>query len=179
MINRYFLFIFLVLVSFGCGDDKDPEQEMETDCQGNLAAVIDGTAVSFGAPFSASLVSLNLDAGSELLVFWMGDNKALTFQVLIEESDVACFPEGRIELKDLPSNIGLLSFQYTGGISTLSSVSNIFLEDGGDGWLDIKSCDGENDIISVEFEFDAVTTNGELVQVRGGGAEDICFKRTK
>lgn len=179
MINRLILFVFIAAVSFGCGDDPEKGSEMGGDCSSSVALTVDGNAVAFGEPLSATIVNLNFESGSELLVLWSENGNTLNLQAVINETDVACFPIGRIEMKDLPSNFSLLSFQYTEGFSTLASVSNVFLEDGGDGWLEIKSCDGEEDTLSVEFEFDAVTTAGDLVQIRSGAANDICFKRSK
>ena len=58
-------------------------------------------------------------------------------------------------------------------------MSNIFIEDGGDGWIDITACDGDNETINLDFEFDAVSLAGDPLQIRGGSASNICFKRTK
>ena len=183
MITKLYPFLFmLLLVVAGCGsDDKDPEQEEPemSDCGGDISIFVDGVSEEFGEPLSATLVNLNFESGSELLVVWAKNGYVLDFQIVITESDLACFPTGRISLSDLPSNITLLSFQYSQFGGNTGSVSNIFSEDGGNGWVDIKTCDGESDILSVAFEFDAVTANGELFEVRGGSAADICFDRSK
>lgn len=180
MIKRLFFFTFILVGILSCGDDTEQsEEEMETTCEGAVTITVDGVSDAYDTPLSATMVDLPALGGTELLVAWVKNGKALNFQVVINELDLACFPTGRIELKSLPSNISLLGFQYTDINGPISSVSNVFIEDGGDGWIDIKSCDGDNDILSADFEFDAVTLEGELVQIRGGSAKNICFKRTK
>ena len=184
MINRYIIFLFLALVSFSCGDDNDTEEmeemeETETECESTVSASVDGTTISFGTPFSATLVNVYQGASTELLIFWSDNNRTMNLQAIFDEPDIACFPEGRIEIKDLPSGFSLLGFQYTEGFTTIASVDNIFIEAAGDGWLDVTSCDGDNDEISVEFGFNATTTNGDIINVTSGKSENICFERTK
>ncbi len=181
MMNKLFFFLFLLFGLVSCGDDEqEPELGPETtNCNGDISITVDGMVETYENPFSATLVDLNLDAGSELLVVWINGGKSLSFQIVINESSLDCFPTGRVNVRDLPAGISLLGFQYQDVNGKIGSVSNIFIEDGGDGWVDIISCDGENETVSADFEFDAVTTSGEIIEIRGGRARDICFKRSK
>lgn len=182
MINKLlsFLSLMLLFIAVGCGSDDAEQEPEDTECGGEVTVLVDGDSEPFGVPLTATIVKLNQNSGTELLVGWSKNGVSLSVQVLLTDMDLACFPEGRIGLDDLPSNLSILGFQYTSiPKNIISSSDNVFMEDGAAGWVDIKSCDAENDRISLDFEFDAVTTTGEIIAIRGGSAVDVCFDRMK
>lgn len=181
MLNKLYPFLLLMLlITISCGGDDEEQEEMEnTECAGDISITLDGEAQTFGTPLSATFADVAFNTSTELLVAWMEGSRSINVQVVINGGSLDCMPTGRYNLKDLPANVSLLSFQYFDFNGKNGTVSNIFIEDGGDGWVDIQSCDGANDQISLDFEFDGVDSDGSIIQVRGGSASDICFARTK
>jgi len=186
--NKAYLFLFLFFGLLSCESDEpadmedemenEMEMEMETDeCGGAIEIMVDGERKAFNSPLSATFAETGV--GYELFIVWMTPNNSVSIQMVVDQPAMNCVPLGRQEVDSLATNTSVLYFSYQEGLSTFASVSNAFIEDGGSGWIDIKSCDNEAETLSVEFAFNAVTTNGETVVVSGGSAENICFERMK
>jgi len=177
---KLLLSLSFLLFVFGCSDSAEEEQEMEMNCSGTLTIDVDGQSVSYAQPQSAFLVENQLVGGSELGVLWSGNSGNVNFQLVIDLAGESCDPVGAYTLGSLPSSVSIFSLQYT-SLSKQVSVSNVFETDGQSGWIEIISCDAENDIIDVRFEFTGTQPFGSdtPVVVTGGISEDICFSRMK
>ena len=172
----------ILLFAFSCSSsDEEEEQEMmETTCDGSLSINVDGENASYSEPGTAFLVDNELVGGHELGIAWIGNNGNISIQLVMNLGDDNCVPSGVYTLGSLPSNVFILSLQYTSP-NKVVSVSNVFEEDGQSGWIEIVSCDDTNDILDVKFGFTGLPAFGgdTPIVVTGGSSENICFSRTK
>jgi len=177
--NRSILLLFFVFIIFSCGDD-DLQEETTPECGGALSVMVDGEALIYGAPSGAVLSLNDFTQNHELNLVWISNKGTISIQLLVDIGTENCLNIGRINSDNLPSEVSIFTLQYFNISGAEAGVSNVFEDPNASGWVEIIECDGINDILSVDFEFNGVSADGNTeIIVKNGSAKDICFSRTK
>jgi len=178
IMKNILLFCLGVFVLFGCGKD-DETGGGDGACNGALTTTIAGETTNYNSPTTAFLVANEFVGGSELGVLWMANGITINIQIVVDLMGEDCVEPRRYELTNLPSGVPIFSIQYTDVANNrIATVSNIFFEPGDSGFIEILTCDGDDDMIAVSFGLTSTTLAGDAF-IFTGSAEDICFERTK
>ena len=177
--NRSILLLLFAFILFSCGED-DPQEEATPECDGALSVMVDGEALTYGTPSGAVLSLNDFTQNHELNLVWINSKGTISIQLLVDIGSENCLNVGRINSDNLPSEVSIFTLQYFNISGAEAGVSNIFEDPNASGWVEIIACDGTNDIMSVDFEFNGVSADGNTeISVKNGSAKDICFSRTK
>lgn len=177
--KRSFLLLFSILILFSCGEDETPE-ETTPECDGALTVMVDGEELTFDSPIGAILSLNDFTQNHELNLVWAGNKGSVGIQLLVDLESKNCLDIGRINSDDLPSEVSIFNLQYFNISGAEASVSNVFEDPNASGWVEIIECDGANNVMSVDFEFNGVSADGNTtISVKNGSAKNICFSRTK